>query len=345
MSLVRLRAADVGRRVVVRHLLPDGLATDVVGELLHLRDDDLSVQPDDGPPVLLARTDVVAAKPVPPRTVRPTSSPEAVQRVADLGWPGVERARLGGWVLRVGNGFTGRANSALAIGDPGLPLPAAVDTVEAFFAERGLPPKVQVPFGLREPPDPTSGPDAEVARRGWTHDEPTLVMTADLRGRGPRVEPVQGTSVQVEPEPDEEWLSKYRYRGGSLPPRAREVLVAARWQRFVSVRRGGSTVAVGRVAVAEGWAGVTAMTVDEGHRRQGLGSLVLDELLRAGAAEGARFAYLQVIEASHAPIALYRRHGFTPHHRYHYRTRPPTGRPPPDRPPTARPPTGIWEPL
>ena len=321
MSLVRLQAADVGRRVVVRHLLPDGAATDVVGELVHLLEDEVGVQPDDGALVRVARADVVAAKPVPPRQVRPSSSAEAVQRVADLGWPGLERRRLGGWVLRAGNGFTGRANSALALGDPGVPLPAAIDTVEAFYTGRGLPPKVQVPFGLHRLPDPTSGSDAEVARRGWTHDQPTLVMTADLRGPRPPVDPGPGTSVHVEPEPDDEWLSRYRYRGGDLPRGAREVLLAARWQRFVSVRRGGGTVAVGRVAVADGWAGVTAMTVEEGHRRQRLGGLVLDELLRVGAAEGARFAYLQVVEANAVPIALYRRHGFSPHHRYHYRTR------------------------
>lgn len=322
MSLVRLRAADIGRRVVVRHLLPDGSATDVVGELVQLGEEEVAVQPDDGPQVLVARAGVVAAKPVPPRQVRPTSSADAVQRVADLGWPGVERARLGGWVLRAGNGFTGRANSALALGDPGLPLPAAVDAVEAFFTGRGLPPKLQVPFGLHELPDPTTGPDAEVARRGWSHDEPTLVMTADLRRLGPGAAPGSGASVPVSLEPDEEWLAAYRYRGGSLPPGAREVLLAASWQRFVSVRLGGTTVAVGRVAVADAWAGVTAMTVDEGHRGRGLGTLVLDELLRAGAAEGARFGYLQVVETNLAPIALYRRRGFTPHHRYHYRTRP-----------------------
>jgi GNAT superfamily N-acetyltransferase len=328
MTLVRLGASDVGGRVVVRHRLPDTSATDLVGDLLRLDERELVVLPDDGPEVLVRRADVVAAKPVPARVVRPTSAADAVQRVADLGWPGLERRRLGGWVLRAGNGFTGRANSALAVGDPGVPLADAVAQVEAFYAERRLPARVQVPFGLSSLPaghEPTAELDALLAARGWTHDEPTLLMTADLRGadlRGanPPVPVPAGTTVDVAPEPDAQWLEQYRYRGGGLPAGARDVLLAAPWQRFVSVRRAGRTVAVGRVAVARGWAGVTAMTVDAGERRQGLGGWLLQRLLAEGTAEGARFAYLQVMQSHAAAVELYRGHGFTPHHRYHYRT-------------------------
>src|SRR5438270_176346 len=47
---------------------------------------------------------------------------------------------LGEWLLRAAGGFTGRANSALAAGDPGMPLPQAVDQVCRWYAARGLPP-------------------------------------------------------------------------------------------------------------------------------------------------------------------------------------------------------------
>lgn len=62
----------VGRRVVVRHLLPDGRATDALGTLLHVDGEVLRVRrdraPDDGtdPEVVVALGDVVLAKPVPP---------------------------------------------------------------------------------------------------------------------------------------------------------------------------------------------------------------------------------------------------------------------------------------
>ena len=49
------------------------------------------------------------------------SIPDLEQRAA-LGWRAPQEDRLGDWVLRAAGGFTGRANSALAAGDPGRPL-------------------------------------------------------------------------------------------------------------------------------------------------------------------------------------------------------------------------------
>jgi len=54
------------------------------------------------------------------------------------GWPPLERAELGGWLLRAAAGFTGRANSVLPLGDPGMPLSEAVDHCESWYDERGL---------------------------------------------------------------------------------------------------------------------------------------------------------------------------------------------------------------
>jgi N-acetylglutamate synthase len=64
----------VGRRVVVRHRLPDGRATDALGTLESVVDDVLTVSRDrlsDGTPeaervVRVRLSDVVLAKPVPP---------------------------------------------------------------------------------------------------------------------------------------------------------------------------------------------------------------------------------------------------------------------------------------
>ena len=56
--------------------------------------------------------------------------------------------QLGSWLLRADGGFTGRANSALPLGDPGLPLAGAVDEVEAWYRARGLPPMIVIPGPL-----------------------------------------------------------------------------------------------------------------------------------------------------------------------------------------------------
>ncbi|GAB2687811.1 GNAT family N-acetyltransferase [Thalassiella azotivora] len=317
---------DVGRRVAVRHRLPDGRATDVVGELVAVSERGVDVLPDDGPPVRVPAADVVAVRVVPPRTVTDASSPAALERVAALGWPGLESERLGGWLLRAAGGFTRRANSALAVGDPGSELDDALTTVRGWYAARGLAASVQVPVPLtgdrRFPDDGTLG---ALQERGWVPDDGTVVMTRRLRDL-PDPDRDADPAVRLTERPDRAWLDLYRYRGQALPPVAVDVLTAAPHQRFASVVVDGVTVAVGRVAVARGWAGVAAMQVAGSHRRRGLARTVLTALLAHGRDAGARFAYLQV-EAANAPArALYEATGFTGHHAYHYLAPPRDGR-------------------
>ena len=141
--LDRLR---VGMRAVVRHRLDDGLS-DALGEVVALDDSSVSVATRRGVRVV-PRGAVVAAKEVPPAPSRrgaPHLAPSMgdLQRVMVEGWPPTERAALGGWMLRAAGGFTGRANSVLPLGDPGLPLPEAVLAAERWYAERQLTAAVQ----------------------------------------------------------------------------------------------------------------------------------------------------------------------------------------------------------
>ncbi len=60
-----VRLPEPGQRVVVRHLLPTGQATDALGELLSADDEVVVV---DGKRGIerIRRSDIIAAKPVPP---------------------------------------------------------------------------------------------------------------------------------------------------------------------------------------------------------------------------------------------------------------------------------------
>ena len=107
-----------------------------------------------------------------------------------------------------------------------------------------------------------------------------------------------------------------------LPPIARTVLTSAPWQAFASIRAAGQTIAIGRVAAAEGWAGLTAIEVNPGHRRRGLATVVTAALAARAAAQGAAYLYLQVEDDNPAARALYGRIGFAAHHDYHYRVAP-----------------------
>lgn len=253
-----------------------------------------------------------------------------VQRLALPGWPGLEQERLGEWVLRAGGGFTGRANSALPLGDADRPLADAVDAVEAFYQARGLPPKMQIPFPLSGPDDPASGRyaalDALLADRGWPCDRPTLVMLAALAPPDPAADPLalSGAADEVQfvcdSAPDTGWYGLYHYRGGPLPDVGRQVLTASP-ALFVSARTpAGEVVAIARAARSGAWIGLTAVEVTPRLRRRGLGRALTRYAMQRGREDGARSAYLQVDSANTGALALYRELGFVEHHRYHYRT-------------------------
>jgi GNAT superfamily N-acetyltransferase len=248
-------------------------------------------------------------------------STSELERAAAAGWRAPEQISLGDWLLRAAAGFTGRANSALAIGDPGVPLAAAIERVRGWYAERNLPALIAVPFPAGQPQ--RNAVDRYLDERGWPVARGAIVMTADpatVTGTAA----AEAADVDVEPQPDEAWLALYRYRGTRPPPISRQLLMSAPWQAFASVRENGVTVAIGRVAVSGTWAGLTAVEVDPEHRRQGYGLAITAALVTAATGRGATGVYLQVEDGNVPARALYRQAGFTDHHGYHYRVGPVT---------------------
>lgn len=313
---------DVGRRVVVRRRLPDdtGRYADVLGELVVLDADRLTVRRRDGSLTSVAVADVVAGKPVPPPPPERWPDDRTLEEIAALGWQGLVEERLGEWRLRAADGFTGRANSLLPLGDPDRPLAAALAYVEAWYAERGLPPLAQVPLPL------AAALDEALAAAGWRAYNPTAVLVGrvdDMVARCP--ERTDLPPVQHAPTPSEQWLAGYHYRGRELPPGAVRVLANAAAPTFAAVADTDGLLGVARGVVDAGWLGVTALTVTEPARRRGLGTHLMRGLGRWAREQGARRVYLQVAEDNTPALELYDGLGFVRHHRYHYRTR--DGRP------------------
>jgi N-acetylglutamate synthase len=229
-----------------------------------------------------------------------------LERIADLHWRAPERASLGEWQLRAAGGFTGRANSALPLGSPAMPLDGAVQAVVSWYRERGLPPMITIP-------GPAGELDDFLAGLGWTmRSGAAYVMTARAGSL-----PAPRAAARLDASPDAGWLTLFR--GGDVHPCALELLMSAPWQAFGSFRSGAEIRAVGRVSVAEGWGAITALEVAPAWRRRGLGAALTSALC---AAAGADRILLQVAIDNAPAIALYEGLGFRISHRYHYRVAP-----------------------
>jgi ribosomal protein S18 acetylase RimI-like enzyme len=329
--VLRLGPGDVGSRVVVRRSLPEGGYADVLGDLEHWDDERVVVRRADGEVVEVDRARVVAGKPVPPAPSRRSRHPGVdqapsepvtaraalvLEAVAARGWQPLHEERIGGWRLRASEGFTNRANSVLPLSGPGMAFDDALTRVEAWYAGHGLPAR----FQLASPG--SDALDAELEDRGWTAYDPVDVMVAGAEAVLAGPERVGLPQVLVEEALTDDWLAVYHYRGRDLPKVAPRLLTSAAQQGFARVVEDGRTLAIGRVAVDVGWAGITAMEVAPDARRRGLGGEVLRALVSWGHAHGGVRVYLQVAAENDAGRALYARHGFTRHHGYRYRIAP-----------------------
>lgn len=277
----------VGQRVVVRHLLPDGSATDVLGTCTSWGEASLTIDRDGHGKVEIALADVVTGKPVPPRaSVRARVSARDIELHSFADWPEVTRQPLGEWVLRssppIGGRLLKRANSVLAMGDPGTPLEEASARVRAAYEQLGRTPLAQVER------------DGEVERGlrdlGW---EPYGVGDSEtmLAGVASVVR-----ALRVAAPADAELLED----GDRLTVRLLD------------------GAAVGEASLDGDWLCLHSLRVDPEHRRRGLAMSAIAELVDWGASRGARTAWLHV-ESDNAPaLALYAGLGFRAHHLNRY---------------------------
>jgi N-acetylglutamate synthase len=311
-----LSPQDVGARVSVRRALAGGGFTDVLGVLVSWQDGRLRIRRADDEEVWVDESTVVAGRPVPPAPPRrapgvPHVTPAQMQRICGAGFPAREQEPLGDWLLRAHAGITGRANSVMAVGDPGLPLDEALDVVVRWYAARGLPPLVQLPQA-----DPL---DAELAARGWHTDHVTIVQTAPIGATLSRIPPRPDLTVSVGPAPDREWLALMHDLDAADPQAHLAILTGPARVGFAVLRDGAEPVGIGRVSIEGPWAGVTSVDVAPGRRREGIGTAVMRALLEWAGSQGARAAYLQVRAHNEPALALYDRLGFVTHHSYGYR--------------------------
>ncbi len=304
----RLSRPDVGHRVVIRRVvgLQGGrpVQSDTIGVLTRVTETLLTVRTADGD-IEIARAAVTAAKRIPDRRAR--SATERLELVAAAGWPPVEKSFVGDWQLRASDGWTGRGNSALAVGDPGLPVAAAVDAVAEWYAGRGQRPMIAVPLPLGRRLQP------ELDRRGWQTITPTLVQTALLADLPSAADP----GIELLREPTEAWFAGVGGRKGGLPPAARTILTGVPGARYAAgFSPDGDLVATARGTVTDGWLGITVVGVEPGQRRQGWARRLTRALVGWAVRAGAERAFLQVEETNTAARQLYEGLGFRTAHKY-----------------------------
>lgn len=220
-------------------------------------------------------------------------------------WPSVETLYMDGWMIRLANGYSSRANSASAMVIGAAMTPALLDEVERIFAAAGLPSTVRV--------TPVCDPAVEalLLSRGYRVKDRSLNMLLDLGGNHARL---PDPRVTIERQPSQRWIDGVcahqapgKRNADHLGQIVRRIRVPA---GFVSIASDGEDVGFAMCAVDRGFAEIGSVIIAEEKRGHGLGRALVDAALAFGAAEGAHHAFLQVDATNDVAIRLYSHQGF-----------------------------------
>jgi len=297
--------------------------TDLLGVMESWSDGRTVVRAEDGTATEIAVSEIVSGKPVPPRpSPRLRVSAEEACRMSNASWPPVHSEPLGEWLLRASGGFSARANSVMATGDPGFPLAEALDRVRAFYARHDLPVWAQVVVGS-DTQRTLQEQGWDLARPGEADSELQLASVAQAARAVRRELPADAPDVDMAPTASAAWLANDE-RARKHHDDAVAVLEGPDQVGFATVEEDGVVLAKGRIAVEGDWAGITDVWVSPDHRRRGLGLVVMSALLDWAAERGGTTAYLQVRGDNPPALALYDRLGFRTHHTYRYLSLPDT---------------------
>ncbi|MFE6647065.1 hypothetical protein ACFVJS_10915, partial [Nocardioides sp. NPDC057772] len=146
----------VGKRIVIRRLVPGETGptggpafTDILGVCTSWADGTAVIERESGEQVSVPVAEIVSGKPVPPRpNVRLRIGVREAELLSAAIFPGTTSEALGEWVLFDHEvSVRRRPNSALAIGDPGIGLDAAIDEIESFYRSRHKRPRAKIEVG------------------------------------------------------------------------------------------------------------------------------------------------------------------------------------------------------
>jgi ribosomal protein S18 acetylase RimI-like enzyme len=224
-------------------------------------------------------------------------------------WPALVDESLGQWRLRAAGGFTGRANSALPLGAPGVPMSDALTRVVEFAAANGIRPAAHVVVGAPM--------ETDLAAAGWAIDQgraggaETIVMT------GPLCSGTVPAGATVPDQPPARWWP-LAVDASTPSPAQRHVLAGMPGLGFGTLARDGEVVGIVRGAVVGDLLHIARLVVAPTHRRQGLAIGLLAALAEWAGQRGIRRCALQVTTHNEAAISLYAKLRCRPHHRYRY---------------------------
>jgi GNAT superfamily N-acetyltransferase len=230
-------------------------------------------------------------------------------------WPPTKIVFCNGWLLRLSEGITNRANSVLPLSYFGTNLGDDIKFVERIYQKQNLIPTFQLPDSFQP-----SNLLERLLVQGYRQFSETMVMKTPLSSvsRIPLKDNCRFvvnqettsfiTALQLLSEAGQERLTGTRKIIERIVPT----------KAFFYIFQKNLMVACGLAVSDRSFLGLFNIHTHTDCRRQGFAQSLIMQMLNWGEQNGAKMVYLQVTVQNKPAIALYRKLGFQKDHSYCY---------------------------
>lgn len=230
-------------------------------------------------------------------------------------WPALKTYMYDGWLLRLSNGYTKRANSISPLYGSNLDYKSKIRHCMKLYGTQGLP----TIFKLTTLQD-TKELESILSDEGFSKLDDTSVYTVDLEEsygdtQNPRIDIKHGYSNS--------WANEYimiRNITDGQTIRTLKTMLASILDDvlFFTYRFNDIPVGFGYCVITDEYAGLYNLYVAENFRGEGIGESLVRAMLNEGVKRGAKKAYLQVVIGNNVAVSLYDKLGFKENYRYWY---------------------------
>jgi ribosomal protein S18 acetylase RimI-like enzyme len=239
-----------------------------------------------------------------------------IQEISTNAWPAKYYYLLDGWIVRISEGVTKRANSVIPLTYYGRNLQESIQFVEAIYSKNNL----SVIFQLPDYFEPQNLLEILKENNYKIIDE-TRVMAASIAGMSD-IPVNQNYSYQKTPEANDVWFNTLSAseRGTQERIEGQKAIIGRILQPkcFFSAKYEEKTIGVGMGVIEQGYLGIYDMIVNPEYRRQGIAASIIAKMVEWGKANACHNVYLCVQGDNQGAIALYEKVGLKESFRYRY---------------------------
>jgi ribosomal protein S18 acetylase RimI-like enzyme len=237
-----------------------------------------------------------------------------IEELSMNAWPSLQTLLYDGWILRMANGYTKRANSINPIYAYKHSLEEKIRYCETIYSNNGLP----AVYKLVEC-DEHSIIDRELEKLQYEQNDITSVQTCNSLTM--LNDPING--IIINNSFDNTWINGF-VECNTIKQEHIETIKAMLkniiGNKIVAHKEiNGETIGCGYGVIENNMVGIFDIIVRENNRGNGCGEELVKSIVSKAKTEGATMAYLQVINTNTIAKNLYEKLGFKEKYKYWYR--------------------------